>query len=770
MSTSSDDHSDKECPLCMEVLELDDIDFYPCKCEYQICRFCWHRIRTDENGLCPACRQPYPEDPVNFKPLSSSDVQRHKNEKRMKKQAEKMRISETRQHLANYRVLQKNLVYVVGLSTRVADPETLKKPEYFGRFGKILKVVTSIAPSVYPHQHLPPSHTAYVTYKKVEEALRAIQECMYLHENADPEISFTKDDMHAGKHTEYEKKLIETVLNRPPPPTPTVANIIEKSITLSKPAPKPAQPKTISQWEAANDGGDEMDDAAESNEDAGERLDDVRAGSSPQNNSPSKSPRDAPDNTSCKSNDSASVEDPAPSNVSTPAVKGRRSNASARDRQWSERDEFSVAQSHSPPTDPEANDADDNNINRLDEMMSKLSHNDNDDFNSFFGVPAPAEHNEAPAPLVNWQTLLGLAPAAPFPAPEPENLFSSLAWPPSTATQSSLSTTTKRLAPSPPPGLARFASEDDLGFDPFAESSKGLSALLQEEQEQPRHNHMPVFQPTSLTQFLMQNHVPHQQQQQQEQGKSSLMHALHQQQQQQQQAALLQQQQQQSQVPFGQPPSSMASLWQSSVQSMFSNNYSAQSQLASRMQQQQQSNFDPFSSSLSLQFLQQQQQQLAQQQQQQQNPQPNSFFQEMVAARNAAANTSMFSHFQQPHQSQQQQQQHHHHDMFGIAPPPGLPARPSASATQQMHHQFLFGAGSTQQQQQQQQQQSQQQSNQSSSQSMQEMFKALLPNVNVRFMDDSTMSRLSHENSLRSNGQNHNNVLPPPGFSSVLNP
>ena len=24
---------------------------------FQICRFCWHRIRTDENGLCPACRK-----------------------------------------------------------------------------------------------------------------------------------------------------------------------------------------------------------------------------------------------------------------------------------------------------------------------------------------------------------------------------------------------------------------------------------------------------------------------------------------------------------------------------------------------------------------------------------------------------------------------------------------------------------------------------------------------------------------------------------------
>ena len=46
-----------ECPLCLEPLETDDANFFPCTCGYQICRFCWHRIRTDENGLCPACRK-----------------------------------------------------------------------------------------------------------------------------------------------------------------------------------------------------------------------------------------------------------------------------------------------------------------------------------------------------------------------------------------------------------------------------------------------------------------------------------------------------------------------------------------------------------------------------------------------------------------------------------------------------------------------------------------------------------------------------------------
>lgn len=66
-----------ECPLCMEPLEVDDLNFFPCTCGYQICRFCWHRIRTDENGLCPACRKAYSENPADFKPLSMEEIARY---------------------------------------------------------------------------------------------------------------------------------------------------------------------------------------------------------------------------------------------------------------------------------------------------------------------------------------------------------------------------------------------------------------------------------------------------------------------------------------------------------------------------------------------------------------------------------------------------------------------------------------------------------------------------------------------------------------------
>lgn len=48
--------------------------------------------------------------------------------------------------MADVRVVQKNLVFVVGLSQRLADSEVLKKNEYFGKFGKISKVVINPSP------------------------------------------------------------------------------------------------------------------------------------------------------------------------------------------------------------------------------------------------------------------------------------------------------------------------------------------------------------------------------------------------------------------------------------------------------------------------------------------------------------------------------------------------------------------------------------------------------------------------------------------------
>ncbi|XP_077853587.1 CCR4-NOT transcription complex subunit 4 isoform X11 [Macaca mulatta] len=216
MSRSPDAKEDPvECPLCMEPLEIDDINFFPCTCGYQICRFCWHRIRTDENGLCPACRK------------------------------------------------------------------VLKRPEYFGKFGKIHKVVINNSTSYAGSQG--PSASAYVTYIRSEDALRAIQcvnnvvvdgrtlkaslgttkycsyflknmqcpkpDCMYLHELGDEAASFTKEEMQAGKHQEYEQKLLQELYKLNPNflqlSTGSVDKNKNKVTPLQSPIDKPSDSLSI---------------------------------------------------------------------------------------------------------------------------------------------------------------------------------------------------------------------------------------------------------------------------------------------------------------------------------------------------------------------------------------------------------------------------------------------------------------------------------------------------------------------------------------------
>lgn len=52
---------------------------------------------------------------------------RLKAEKRLKDQQRKQRVTENRKHLANVRVVQKNLVFVVGLPLRLADADVSRE-------------------------------------------------------------------------------------------------------------------------------------------------------------------------------------------------------------------------------------------------------------------------------------------------------------------------------------------------------------------------------------------------------------------------------------------------------------------------------------------------------------------------------------------------------------------------------------------------------------------------------------------------------------------
>ncbi len=83
--------------------------------------------------------------PLRFK----ADLQkqaRKRAENRQKEAQKREAESLNRKHLAGLRVVQKNLVYVVGLNPRIREEDlltTLRGPQYFGQYGKIVKIVVS---------------------------------------------------------------------------------------------------------------------------------------------------------------------------------------------------------------------------------------------------------------------------------------------------------------------------------------------------------------------------------------------------------------------------------------------------------------------------------------------------------------------------------------------------------------------------------------------------------------------------------------------------
>lgn len=93
-----------------------------------------------------------------------------------KKEVEKREIeASSRKNLAGVRVVQKNLVYVIGLNPSIRDEsqllQTLRGREYFGQYGDIDKIVVSKAkPGGNPNQGI----GVYVTYSTKADAATCI--------------------------------------------------------------------------------------------------------------------------------------------------------------------------------------------------------------------------------------------------------------------------------------------------------------------------------------------------------------------------------------------------------------------------------------------------------------------------------------------------------------------------------------------------------------------------------------------------------------------
>ncbi|KAJ2898578.1 RNA recognition domain-containing protein [Zalerion maritima] len=250
-SDSFIDDEDDTCPLCIEEFDLSDRSFKPCPCGYQVCQFCFNNINSNMNGLCPACRRPYDEKTIEWKVVTPEEVAEFKAniQKNQKKRAQEQRVEEARQrqaekndrkNLVGVRVVQKNLVYVTGLTPTVREDElmkTLRKLEFFGQYGNIQKISISNRKGIDGHNQ---SLGIYVTFEKKEDATRCIQavngsqngdrvlraqlgttkycsawlrhetcqnrQCMFLHEQGDEEDSYSRQDLSSMNSIDSQRK------------------------------------------------------------------------------------------------------------------------------------------------------------------------------------------------------------------------------------------------------------------------------------------------------------------------------------------------------------------------------------------------------------------------------------------------------------------------------------------------------------------------------------------------------------------------------------
>ena len=146
--------------------------------------------------------------------------------------------------LSSTRILQKNILYIIGLPNNLASPEILEKKEYLGQYGKIKKII--INKNGYK-KNLDKTYSAYITFSSFEETSFALlsidnfyyeknllktsfgttkycnfflngiecinKDCLYLHNFSNENDITLKDEINNKKIFYYQKKIAILILD-----------------------------------------------------------------------------------------------------------------------------------------------------------------------------------------------------------------------------------------------------------------------------------------------------------------------------------------------------------------------------------------------------------------------------------------------------------------------------------------------------------------------------------------------------------------------------
>ena len=179
--------------------------------------------------------------------LSNSQKQyQNTNHEKSSKTLSTLYINHQNTNLSKIRILQKNVLYVIGLSLKLANNEILKEYNLLGQYGKILKIVVNKSGYSQNRQN-EITYSAYITYSNSKEASIALlsidntildnnlirasygttkycnfflkgiecvnRECLYMHEWTKDNDMILREDICNNKLIFYEQQKIASKIS-----------------------------------------------------------------------------------------------------------------------------------------------------------------------------------------------------------------------------------------------------------------------------------------------------------------------------------------------------------------------------------------------------------------------------------------------------------------------------------------------------------------------------------------------------------------------------